>query len=101
MDVTLGHPEANLNAMLAKLKETATAGAKLTVFPECALTGYCFDSVAEALPFAEVLPGNATERFTNACKELDVFAVFGLLEKEGDRLFNATAKFGTRSMAAS
>src|SRR5438093_1986142 len=51
MDVTLGQPDANLQAMLATLKETAAAGATLTVFPECALTGYCFDSVAEALPF--------------------------------------------------
>lgn len=101
MDVTLGQPETNLNAMLAKLKETAAAGAKLSVFPECALTGYCFDSVAEALPFAEVLPGNATERFTNACKELDVFAVFGLLEKEGDRLFNATALVGPNGLIGS
>ena len=94
MDVTLGQPEANLQAMLAKLKETAAAGATLTVFPECALTGYCFDSVAEALPFAQTLPGPATERFANACRDLDVFAVFGLLEKNGDRLFNAAALVG-------
>ncbi|HLQ45295.1 MAG TPA: carbon-nitrogen hydrolase family protein, partial [Planctomycetaceae bacterium] len=87
-------PEANLQTMLAKLKETAAAGATLTVFPECALTGYCFDSVAEALPFAQTLPGPATERFANACRDLDVFAVFGLLEKNGDRLFNAAALVG-------
>lgn len=101
MDVSLGQPEANLQAMLAKLKETAAAGATLTVFPECALTGYCFDSVAEALPSAETLPGRATERFSNACRELGVFAVFGLLEKEGDRLFNATALVGPNGLIGS
>ncbi|HLQ45554.1 MAG TPA: carbon-nitrogen hydrolase family protein, partial [Planctomycetaceae bacterium] len=94
MDVTLGQPEANLQAMLARLKETAAAGATLTVFPECALTGYCFDSVADALPFAQPLPGSATERLANACRDLGVFAVFGLLEKDGDRLFNAAALVG-------
>ena len=94
MDVTLGQPEANLQAMLAKLNETAAAGAKLTVFPECALSGYCFNSVEEAMPHAQTLPGPATERFASMCQELGVFAVFGLLEKEGDRLFNATALVG-------
>ncbi|MCX7418614.1 MAG: carbon-nitrogen hydrolase family protein [Planctomycetia bacterium] len=94
MDVALGQPEANLQAMLAKLRETAAVGAKLTVFPECALSGYCFSSVEEAMPHAQTLPGPATERFASACKELGVFAVFGLLEKDGDRLFNATALVG-------
>ena len=94
MDVTLGQPEANLQAMLAKLRETAAAGATLTVFPECALTGYCFESVDEALPFAQTLPGPATEQFARTCRELGVFAVFGLLEKEDGRLFNAAALVG-------
>ena len=101
MDVSIGKPEANLAAMLAKLQEAAAAGAKLICFPECALTGYCFDSVAEAQPFAQTLPGPATERFAQACRELDVFVVFGLLEKEGDRLFNAVALVGPSGLIGS
>ena len=101
MDVSIGQPEANLAAMLAKLKEAAAGGAKLICFPECALTGYCFDSVAEAMPFAQTLPGAATERFAQACRELDVFAVFGLLEKDGDRLFNAAALVGPNGLIGS
>ena len=31
------------------LNETAKQGSLLTVFPECALTGYCFDSLEEAM----------------------------------------------------
>ena len=76
MDVTIGQPDANLAFMLAKLKESAAAGAKLICFPECALTGYCFESVAEAMPFAQTLPGPATEQFASVCRELGVFAVF-------------------------
>lgn len=98
MDVALGQPEANLQAMLTKLRETAAAGAKLTVFPECALSGYCFSSVDEAMPHAQSLPGPATEQFASACKELGVFAVFGLLEKEGNCLFNATALVGPNGL---
>jgi predicted amidohydrolase len=101
MDVTIGQPQANLSAMLNKLNEAAAAGAKLIVFPECALTGYCFDSVEEALPFAQTLPGPATERFQQACAEFGVFAVFGLLERDGSKLFNAAALVGPRGLIGS
>jgi predicted amidohydrolase len=98
MDVAIGKPEANLATMLGKLQEAAANGAKLICFPECALTGYCFDSVAEAMPFAQTLPGPATARFAQVCGDLDVFVIFGLLEKEGDRLFNATALVGPKGL---
>lgn len=98
MDVAIGQPDANLAEMVTKLKEAATAGAKLICFPECALTGYCFESVAEALPFSQTLPGPATEQFAKVCRELNVFAVFGLLERDGDRLFNAVALVGPKGL---
>ena len=101
MDVTIGQPAANLTAMLSKLREAAAAGAKLICFPECALTGYCFESVVEAMPFAQSLPGPATEQFTNVCRELNVFAVFGLLERDGERLFNAAALVGPNGLIGS
>ncbi len=48
MDVSLGQIDANLEKMAAFLRQTSAAGARLTVFPECAATGYCFESLAEA-----------------------------------------------------
>ncbi len=101
MDVSIGQPEVNLAAMLAKLRESAAAGAKLICFPECALTGYCFDSIGEARPFAQTVPGPATSAFTNVCRELGVFAVFGLLESDGSRLFNAAALVGPNGLIGS
>jgi predicted amidohydrolase len=101
MDVLLGQPDRNLAAMLAKLREAAAAGAKLICFPECALTGYCFESIAEAQPFAETLPGPATEQFAKACRELQVSAIFGLLERDGERLFNAAALVGPEGFIGS
>ena len=48
MNVDLADKESNLRRMLFFLEQTAGEGAKLTVFPECALTGYCYDSLEEA-----------------------------------------------------
>lgn len=94
MDVELGAVDANLTRMEEKLAETAAEGATLTVFPECASTGYCFDSKEEALPFAETVPGDSTERMTAACRKHGVFSVFGMLEIDGDDLFNACVLVG-------
>lgn len=94
MDVTLGDREGNLARMLAKLEAAAGQGARLVVFPECALPGYCFESLAEARPHAETVPGPATKAFSVACRRLGVHAVFGLLEADRDRLFNACVLVG-------
>jgi predicted amidohydrolase len=100
MDVALGQVAANLAAMLAKLEEAATNGAKLVVFPECALTGYSFEGRDEAISHAEPIPGPSTRLFAGQCARLDVFAVFGLLERDGDRLFNACALVGPGGVVA-
>ena len=44
IDITLADREKNLARIIQVLGETAAKGAKLTVFPEAALSGYCFDS---------------------------------------------------------
>jgi predicted amidohydrolase len=48
IDITLADRERNLARMLDVLNESAKAGAAITVFPEAALSGYCFDSLDEA-----------------------------------------------------
>ncbi len=94
MDVRLADRAANLAKMVDRLREAAELGARLVAFPECALAGYCYDSLEEALPHGEPLPGPATERFTAACRELGTYVVFGLLERVEDRLYNACALVG-------
>ncbi len=61
MDPQLGAVAANLATIEARIREAAAGGARLVVFPECALTGYGFDSRAEALAFAEPIPGPSTD----------------------------------------
>jgi predicted amidohydrolase len=87
--------------MRAKLREAAGRGARLVIFPECALSGYCFPNRDEARESAETLPGPAAETLAADCRELGVFAIFGLLERDGDGLFNAAALIGPQGMIGS
>ncbi len=91
MDVKIFEKDLNLERVLERLETAARAGARLIIFPECAVTGYCFDSRQEAWPLAETIPGPSTEKLATAAKKLDCTAVVGMLERDGDRLFNAAA----------
>ena len=91
MDIKILEKEQNLERILENLNQAACAGAKLVVFPECALTGYCFTGLDEAMPLAETVPGPSTEKIAEACRKLDCTAIVGLLECEGNRLYNAAA----------
>src|SRR5258708_34107740 len=94
MDVAFADIACNLERMVERLRETTASGARLTVFTECALCGYCFSSLDEARPFARPIPGPATERMREACAELGCYAVFGMLELHGTRTFNAPVPLG-------
>ena len=94
MNPKLMKNDKNLEKMLLRIQEAAAKGAKLIVFPECALTGYLFISRDEAIAHSETIPGPATDRVANLCKELGVHVIFGLLEMDGERLFNAAAFVG-------
>ena len=91
MDVKILDTKRNLRVVLEKLVQAHRAGASLVIFPECALTGYCFTSREEAWEFAETIPGPATEKIAIAARELDCTVVLGMLERAGEQLFNAAA----------
>jgi len=101
IDIAFADRAKNLARMIAVLQETAAKGAKLTVFPEAALAGYCFDSLEDARPHAEPIPGPSTRRLTGICRELGVFAIFGLLEADGERVFNACVLVGPEGVVGS
>src|SRR5438874_2632676 len=79
MDCRLADKPANLRAMTDRLAAAADRGARLVVFPECALTGYGFESRGQAGAAAEPLPGPAADAIAAACARRNVWAVFGLL----------------------
>ncbi len=101
MDCQLGNVAANRSLIVEKLKAAAGQGAKLVIFPECALTGYAFDSLEEALPFAEPIPGPSTEAIANVCREAKAWAVVGLLERDGDKMFNSCVLVGPNGLVGS
>ncbi len=94
----LGEVERNLETCLSRLAEAAGAGAELIVLPECAIPGYMFDSAAEALEFAEEIPGPSTEALAEECRRLGIHVVCGLLERDGDRLHNAAVLVGPNGL---
>jgi predicted amidohydrolase len=94
MDCRIGDKTRNLMAMERWARAAAARGARLVAFPECALTGYCFEDRAEAAALAEPVPGPATEAVGRLARELGILVVFGLIEKAGDRLYNALAFVG-------
>ena len=101
MDVTLGDVSGNLNRMIDRVRTAHANGAELVVFPECALPGYCFNSLDEARPHAQTLPGPATAEFQAVCRELSCRVIFGLLEAAAGRIFNAAALVGPEGVLGS
>lgn len=102
MDVKIGDIERNLSAMIDRLAESRRHGAELTIFPECAATGYCFDSLEEARQYAESIPGGVTEKMTAACREQGGYAVFGMIEATADGgVFNAAVLVGPEGVLGS
>lgn len=94
-DPRLRETAANLEAMRAGI---LAADADLVVFPECALQGYSYASRDAALLVAQTIPGPATATLVDACAQAQCTAIFGLLEQDGDRLFNAAAVVGPRGL---
>ena len=94
MDIKIMEPELNLENMEQAIRETTSNGAELTIFPECAVTGYCFSSLEEAMPWGESIPGASTEFMTRVCAETKSYVVYGTLAKVNDKLFNACVLVG-------
>ncbi|GAB5443783.1 MAG: carbon-nitrogen hydrolase family protein [Fuerstiella sp.] len=93
-DVHIGDAAANLKKLQQTVREEAAAGSRLIVFPECFITGYCFESLEEARSAAEPMDGPSIQAVTAAAAEHNCFVVFGMLERSGDDVFNVAALVG-------
>lgn len=99
IDFTLGDAPRNVGRMVDALRETARQGAALAIFPECAVSGYCFGDLAEARAMAEPATGPSTLALAKACRELGMHAVVGMLERDEERIFNAAVLIGPEGVA--
>jgi predicted amidohydrolase len=98
MNPILMDKEGNLSLIIQQLQLAASEEARLVVFPECALTGYCFESLEEAIPYAETIPGSSTNRLIEACQKLNIHLVLGMLEKDDEQCYNAAVLLGPQGL---
>ena len=100
-DVILGDRAANLERMRTAIIQEVEQSSRLIVFPECFTTGYCFDSLDEAMTVAEPVDGKSVAAAAALCEEHKCFTVFGMLERDGDRLFNTAVLVGPNGLLGS
>jgi predicted amidohydrolase len=101
MDCQLGDTEANRRRIIEQLHAAARAGAELAIFPECAITGYCFESLEEAAEAAEPLNGPTLEALAGACRAAGVSAIAGFIERDNEEYYNAAMCVGPGGLIGS
>ncbi len=101
IDIELGHKKENLAKAMHYLEKAAAAGVDLAVFPECALSGYLFDSKEEAGLFAESLQGPSLKKIGAICKKKQVYTVYTLLERaDNGNIYNTAVFLGPNGIVA-
>jgi predicted amidohydrolase len=102
MDCVLADVARNLDTIRQGIFDAASQGARMIVFPECALTGYGFRSLEEAVPHSQILPGPASDAIADECRRLGVYVIAGLLERgEQGEVYNACMLVGPTGFLAS
>ncbi len=102
IDPHLGANERNLAHIQQLFEEALAHGAHLTVFPECAISGYGFANLAAGYAVSETVPGPSTEGLARLCREHRMedgggpYVVVGLLERTGDPaiIYNSAVLIG-------
>lgn len=93
METALLEMSSNQEKIIRAIHQAAAEGARIAVFPECALSGYNV-SVEEAARVAMRIPGEGLRLLIEACREADILAAVGLLEEQDGQLFNTAALIG-------
>lgn len=98
-DCKLGEAGRNAEFIAGEVAAAAAAtGARLVVFPEAALTGYVFESEAEALDGAVEVGGRETSLIAGACRAADTWAVVGAVERDAGRVYNSAFLIGPEGL---
>ncbi len=95
MDVTLGDVERNLARVAEYMREACSRGARIVLFPECCLTGYCFESRDEALATALAPDAPALHHVAKLAQDANCYVVVGYAKRTPDgKLYNACTLYG-------
>lgn len=82
MSSKLGDVPSNSRNAVRLVREAARKGAELIVFPECALTGYAFDSLEECVEAAILADGPEIAEFAELAQSLNITIVTAYLERD-------------------
>ena len=94
-----GDPRTNLERSFAWISAAADAGADLVILPELSNSGCDLSSHELALRLAERVPDGPTFRaWAKAARELGLVVVGGLLEAEGDSVYNSAVVVGPEGL---
>ena len=100
MEPKLGAVAHNLDVILERLAIAAEDNARLIVFPECtALTGYGFESRGGSLIARRSTSTALVARIATACRELSVWTIYGFLESDGPKVYNACASSARKAQS--
>jgi predicted amidohydrolase len=88
MDPQLGEVDRNLERIERTVADVAAAGVALVVLPECAVTGYAFVSLDEAMPVARRASAIAADRLAELATKHRMTVICGSLESEGEAVYN-------------
>jgi predicted amidohydrolase len=80
------NPAGNLARAAAMIERAAAQGCQVVVLPECLDFGWTDPSAREG---AQPIPGKHSEVLAQAARERRIWVAAGLVERDGDRLFNA------------
>lgn len=84
----------NVDAVIAYLRQAASASIDLVVFPECFLTGYIYHSREEVNDHAVSLEDDGWRRIVTVCRETGIHVICGFLERDSGRIYNSAALAG-------
>jgi predicted amidohydrolase len=86
-------PAANLERAERYIRDAASQGCRLVVLPECMDLGWTDPS---ARRLAQPIPGPHSQQLSGVAKLAGVYVVAGLVERAGDRLYNAAVLIDPR-----
>src|SRR3954465_13798546 len=86
-----GRPVRNLDRAVAAVHRAAELGCRAVVLPECLDLGWTDPSARD---LAQPIPGPHVERLALAARDCRVHVAAGLVERAGERLYNAAVLIG-------
>lgn len=99
IDVRFADRAYNLETMARWTKKAcAETQAQLVIFPECALTGYGYDTREEALAQAEASDGPSCHEMVDVAIQTKAHIVYGFIERRGAKLYNAVNLVGPEGL---